>query len=258
MRAWSIAALLLVRCAGPATEEAPPPEADRLVFKMKTKEQTDGCIAGSEGCAYVRLDYPALVDAPEGYAVTAVTNVIMDWLTRPVDEEELFATAEDLMTAFLERYQAFRERAPEDHEPFYLERKAFVIHNTPEILSLSFSERQYTGEGEGSATLTFENLDPRTGERITLSDVLVEGYEDDLLPLAETRFRELRAIEEGMTLTEAGFTLFDDGAFALTDNVSIGEKGLTFYYNAGEVAPEALGPTEIILRYDELDGLLKE
>ena len=226
---------------------------------MLTKEQTfDDCLAGADGCTYVRLDYPVLVDAPEGYAVTAVTEAVFSSLTDNYGDEESYPNVEALMQAFIDEYRLLKKDQPSYEHAWFLERKVFVLHNTPEILSASLSERMFTGGAHGMATVTFSNLDPRTGESVRLSDMLVDSYEAKLLPLAEARFREVRGIEDAMSLTDAGFTSFENGVFALTDNFAIGEDGLTFYYNAYEVAPYALGSTEMFLSYNELNGLLKE
>ena len=259
MRIWFSLALVLVSCEASDKGKAPPQVMDRLEFKMLTKEQTfDNCLAGADGCTYVRLDYPVLVDAPEGYAVTAVTEAVFSSLTANYGDEESYPSVEALMQAFIDEYRRLKEDQPSYEHAWFLERKAFVLHNTSEILSMSLSEHSFTGCAHGMATVTFSNLDPRTGESIPLSDVLVDDYEAKLLPLAQALFREVRSIEDGMSLTDAGFAFFENGVFALTDNFAIGEDALTFYYNAYEVAPYALGATEIVLSYDELNGLLRK
>ncbi len=256
-RLW-IAALIAGSCSSPDTTEEPAPSAEQLVFKMLTKEQTlDDCVAGADGCTYVRLDYPVLIDAPDGYAVDAVTDAVFSSVTASHTDEGDYSSVDALMTGFLDQYRDLKTAMPDYAHPWFLERKVFVLHNTPEVLSLSFFERMFTGGAHGSATLTFQNLDPRTGEQIQLADLFTVGYEAELLPLAEARFREARSIEEGMSLADAGFT-FDNGEFALTDNFAIGADGLTFYYNPYDVAAYALGSTEILLSYDELAALLKE
>ena len=259
MRALLALPLLVLSACDASDPEPPPPATDRLVFKMLTKESTfEDCLAGAEGCTYVRLDYPVLVDAPDGWAVTAVTETVFDAINAAYTDAEPYANVEALMQAFIDDYREMKQAQPSYEHPWFLERKVFVLHNSPEILSLSVSERAFTGGAHGMATMTFKNVRPRTGEPIGLSDVLVDDYETELLPIAEARFRDVRDIEDGMSLPDAGFTFFEDGAFALTDNFAIGEDGLTFYYNAYDVAPYALGPTEIVLGYDELEGLLRE
>lgn len=259
---WSriiVSALAVVSgCTPPEPQEEPPSEPDRLVFKMITKERTyDDCIAGAEGCTYVRLDFPVLAAAPSGFAVEAVTEAVFSWV-RAGGDEGSYPTVEALMDDFIDSYRTRKENNPDYDETWFLERKVIVLHNTPDIVSWSLVRRRNAGGEQGTEVINFLNLDPRTGERITLSDVLVEGYEDRLLPLAEARFRSAREIEEGASLAEAGFSGFENDTFSLTDNFSIGEDGLTFYYNRDEVAPYDMGATEITLSYRELGDVLKE
>lgn len=235
---------------------APHEAPECLVFDMKAKERTfDGCIAGADGCAYVRFDYPVVVEAPEGAAVEAVTQTIVDFLSQPLrsDEEPMTLTA--LMDSFIEQYRQFHAKEPRSGDVWYLERKAFVLESEPNLLSLSFSERSYLGGEDRSSTLRFRNLDPSSGSELSLPDLLRPGAEEKLRTLAEARFRKVRKIEDGASLDAAGFT-FDKGAFRLTDNFSLGDKGLTFYYNTSEIAPAALGPTEILLTYPEIADLI--
>lgn len=254
--------LVFAGCDGPATEEPlSEPTTDRLEFKMLSKEATvDECIAGADGCTYVRLDYPVLTDAPDGYAVSAVTNAVFSSVNAGYNDGGPHADVEALLLAFVDEYLRFRQRQPGYQQAWFLERKVFVLNNTPDLLATSLSERMYTGGAHPSATVTFTNMNPRTGERVMLSHVLVDGYEEALVPMAEARLRESREIEDGMSLADAGFTFFVNGAFALTENYSLGESGITFYYNPFDIAPYALGPTEIVLTYDELDkaGLLTD
>jgi Protein of unknown function (DUF3298) len=260
---------LVVLCCQPGPPPSRPPEAsERLLFSMKTKEKTfDGCVAGAEGCAYVRFDYPVVVEAPRGVEIGSITESIREFLDRPLREQEQEQgqgqgqehgereTATAITDRFIEDYRAFRAKEPRSGQVWYVERKAFVLESTPHLLSLSFSERSYLGGNERIATLRFRNLDPGTGTDLSLSDVLRPGAEEKLRILAESRFREARGIEEGKRLDEAGFT-FERGEFRLTDNFSLGAKGLTFYYNAAEVGAASLGPTEILLTYPEITDLI--
>ncbi len=226
---------------------------------MKTIEQTlDGCTAGAEGCTYLRLDFPMITDAADGVAVDAITDAVHRFITDPLETDCSVDTAKMLIDEFFASYAELRRQAASYELPWFLERKAFVVNNAPDILCLSFSSRSFMGGAHGYATITFANFDPPTGERVELADLFVSDYEAKLLPLAEARFREVRAIEEGMTLADAGFSFSENGTFTLPDNFAVEKDGLTFYYNVYEVAPYALGATELTLSYEELDGLLKE
>ena len=254
-------ALLLVAvvaCA-PDNREAdstsPPPPV--LTFEMQSREMTyEDCVAGSEGCTYIRFDYPTVVEAPVGARVEAVTSAIDAFLEAPLHQDEPATSVNALMGRFLSDYAAFKASEPTSAQSWFLERKAFVLRSTPNLLSLSFSERSYLGGAHGMATVHYLNLDPVTGARKTLADLLAEGSLPDAIALAEARFREVRGIAEGTTLKDAGFT-FENDTFVLSDNFALRDDGLAFYYNPNDVAPYALGATEIVLSPDEVRTLLK-
>jgi hypothetical protein len=226
-------------------------------FHMQSREMTYAdCVAGSEGCAYIRLDYPTVVEAPGGAAIEAITEAIDSFLEAPLYQDEPRTGVNALMARFLSDFAAFKAAEPKSEQVWFLERKAFVLRNAPNLLSLSFSERSYLGGAHGIATIHYLNLDPATGARKALTDVLREGALPELTLLAESRFREIRGIPEGTTLEAAGFT-FENGVFVLSDNFALRDDGLAFYYNPYDVAPYAMGATEILLGPDEVRVFLK-
>lgn len=239
----------------PGKESAAPPPV--LAFEMQSREMTyEDCVAGSEGCTYIRFDYPTVVEAPVGTAVEAITGAIDSFLEAPLRPEEEPSSVNALMTRFLSDYAAFKTSQPSSGESWFLERKAFVLRSAPNLLSLSFLERSYLGGAHGLATVRYQNLDPVTGAEKLLTDLLKDGALAELTRLAEARFRQVRGVAEGTTLKDAGFT-FENDAFALAQNFSLRDDGLAFYYNPYDVAPYAMGPTEIVLTRDEIRDLLK-
>ncbi len=254
--------LLLGGCRVDLSEENPSPPSPpptSYVFQMKTIEQTlDGCTAGAEGCTYLRLDFLMITDAADGVAVDAITEAVHGFITEPPQPDGAGDTAKELIDEFFASYAEMRRQVASYELPWFLERKAFAVNNAPDILCVSFASRSFMGGAHGNVTIAFENFNPRTGERVELADLFVSSYEAKLLLLAEARFREVRAIEEGMTLADAGFSFSENGTFTLPDNFAVEKDGLSFYYNAYEVAPYALGATELTLSYEELDGLWKE
>jgi hypothetical protein len=233
-----------------------PPGPTVMTFTMQTREMTfDDCVAGSEGCTYIRFDYPVVVEAPPGAAIEAFTSVIDSFLQAPLHQDEPASSVNALMARFLADYAAYKASQPQPEIAWFLERKAFVLRSTPNLLSLSLSERSFLGGAHGLATVHYVNLDPASGGKIALTDVLEDAALPEVTRLAEARLREVRAVPEGMTLKEAGFT-FENDLFALPDNFVLREDGLAFYYNPYEVAPYAMGPTEILLSSAEIEDLL--
>ena len=215
----------------------------------------EDCIAGSDGCTYIRFDYPVLVDAPVGASVESVTSAIDDFLEAPFHQDEPRSSVNALMARFLSDYSAFKTAEPKSPQTWFLERKAFVLRTTPTLVTLSLSERSFLGGAHGLATVQYINLDPETGTRIALSDLLKEGALPEATRLGEARFRQVRAVAEGAALKDSGFTFAND-LFTLPENFALRDEGLAFYYNPYDVAPYAMGPTEIVLSWEEIKDLL--
>lgn len=113
----------------------------------------------------------------------------------------------------------------------------------------------YEGGAHGSHTITYLNFNAQTGEQILLEDVFTEGYEtllSDRLLKALLKHTKLNSLEE---LQNEGFltatNMYPSKNFLLTS------EGIKFYYNAYEIAPYAMGPTELTLSYEEIKDLLK-
>jgi hypothetical protein len=257
MRRYPVLLLLAAACAPGGSDDASAPVAPAvLTFAMQSREMTyEDCIAGSEGCTYIRLDYPVVVEAPPGTSIEAVTAAIDSFLEAPLRPDEPVSSLNALMAKFLSDYAAFKASEPRSEISWFLERKAFVLQSTPSYLGLSFSERAFLGGAHGLSTLRFVNLDPTSGARLALSDVLKEGTLPEVTRLAEARFRETRAVPDGTSLADAGFT-FENDVFALPENFTLRDDGLAFYYNPYEVGPYVLGPTEIELSWDEVGSFV--
>jgi len=253
----SLAILALAAACGPSPPEADPTPPPVLTFEMQTREMTyEDCVAGSEGCTYIRFDYPTVVEAPVGTSVGAVASAIDSFLEAPLHEGEGPTSVNALMARFLSDYAAFKASEPDSAQSWFLERKAFVLRSAQNLVSLSFSERSYLGGAHGLATVHFLNLDPATGARKVLTDLLKEGSLPDAVALAESRFRQVRGIADGTTLKDAGFT-FENDVFILPDDFALRDDGVAFYYNPYDVAPYSMGATEIVLTQDEIRDLLK-
>ena len=76
MRAiFTLLGAALVVGSGASVGRAAPTPVSPLEFERVTKEKTVGdCTIGDDECAYVRLEYPVVVAAPEGCAAGAVTD----------------------------------------------------------------------------------------------------------------------------------------------------------------------------------------
>ena len=100
------------------------------------------------------------------------------------------------------------------------------------------------------------NFDALSGKQLTLSDVFVPGYETRLTELLTEKLMniaDVKTIEE----LKAKDYLFSMDMFP-SENFILGSDEITFIYNAYEIAPYAMGRTEINVEYSEIKDLLKK
>jgi hypothetical protein len=213
----------------------PGGEAERdaalaVTWEMKVVEKTAGeCGPEAAGpCARFRVEYPELSAGPA--VVVAPLN----------------AAIQKLM-------QAFPHAATISE--WFIDNRLKVIYHDPKVLSLEMAELAYTGGAHPNSVNQYASFDLTDGQQLTLTELLVPGYEPSLSAVAEQRFRELRQIPPGESLTAAGYW-FENEVFALNDNFAVTDEGLLFYFNPYEVTAYALGPTELVISREDLNDLI--
>jgi hypothetical protein len=77
---------------------------------------------------------------------------------------------------------------------------------------------------------------------------------EGLKQVVEKEFKVARGLPESTILQDEGF--FMEGDFYLPSSFGFNEEGLYLFYNAYEAAAYALGPTELTIPYDQLNGLI--
>ena len=114
----------------------------------------------------------------------------------------------------------------------------------------------YEGGAHGINQRLVMNFDSKTGEQIELSDVFVPGFEQSLNNiLLKTLITETGSKDEN-DLRDKGY-LYSMDMFAPV-NFRLDKSSITFVYNPYEIAPYAMGMTELTLTYDELEKILKK
>lgn len=119
------------------------------------------------------------------------------------------------------------------------------------LISLDY----YEGGAHGIQQLLTLNIDNRTGATVTLTDLLVPGYEGRLTELLLTALLEKTGAKGIEALHERGY-LYSMDMFA-SENFIVGTDGLTFVYNPYELAPYSEGRIELTVCYDDMDQILK-
>ncbi len=247
------------RQPGPGVQQPAGAERAPLLYETKTLEQLESDCSDPETCARVSLEYPEITAAPSEAALEALNDSIAARLLAPVlGEGPAAPTPAALARGFLDEAASAARELPAGAflGVWSLERKIAVIHQDARAFSIEASQLWFTGGAHSNSFNILASFDPGTGRRLQLADLLVPGFEPRLREAAERRFREVREIPEGQTLTEAGFW-FEDDVFTLNGNFAVADSGLAFHFDPYEVAPYAWGPTDFVVSREQLGDLVR-
>lgn len=235
--------LWLAACA----RDVSPPSLVSIRYEMRTLEETlRDCPENLAPCASIVLRFPELIAGPSATARESIDAQIQEMILAPIDEESRDETPQALMERFIRGYQDFADEFPESSSQWYMTREIEPIYDTDRVFSVQMTEESYTGGAHPNSNVWLASFDVHTGQRLALDDVLMDGHEAELQAIGERAFRDARGLGAEDDLTEAGFW-FDEGVFRLNENFAVTAEGLRFVFNRYEVAPYALGATEIVL-----------
>lgn len=113
----------------------------------------------------------------------------------------------------------------------------------------------YEGGAHGVNQHIVMNFDNETGRLLTLADVFVAGYEQTLSDLLLEKLLEKTNTKNVDELREKGF-LYSMDMFP-TENFVLDKDGITFIYNAYEIAPYDQGIIELNVDYGECKKILQ-
>lgn len=233
----------------------PAGQAEKMFEVQTISQQAGECGEIGAPCAIVNIRIPTITSGTNESARDAINAGIGKAMSSGGGGEKGPQTPEVLAYDFLSEYERTRAQDPEYRVKWTLDKNFSVVRNDGRVLSMAFTERRNAGDGIAE-TLTFVNFRLETGATLQLSDLFVEGYDLKLLPLAETKFRTLKRMKPGKSLSEAGFT-FDGDRFQLTDNFSITSTGLRFHWNKNDISSGPNGVTDLVFDWKSISELLK-
>lgn len=113
---------------------------------------------------------------------------------------------------------------------------------------------EYTGGAHGMYATSFLNIDLRTLTPVTLDDLFIGEYSDELTRLLWEQLMKDNDVTTQEELRDLGFA--STGELTPTENFYIDNQGITFYYNVYDIAPYVMGPITISLKRDDVAHLI--
>jgi len=241
--------LVFSGCGGNDHEKA------KINYGMSSYEKKSA-VCDSTGCAKIVLVYPEIKRAFNEAAKDSLMNYIKSALLDNYFQQKRTKSLDEMTELFLKDYENTRTEFVDYSLPWEINSTVSVIYNASSIVSFQSEFYHFTGGAHGMSGIYFANFNSQDGKRLTLSDLLVSGFEKELNRIADKLFRKDKDLSPDANLDEAGFW-FEGNKFSLNGNFGIKNHGLVFYFNSYEIAPYAMGPTEIIVPYKEIKSLVK-
>ena len=231
-----------------------------LTYEMRLLEQTDGPCGegGDDSCGSVTLAYPEFVEAGAPGTAGRLNAAIAEMLLKPMFSEHPAESPAVLMEGFLAEWTHAHLEFPDaaSTQAWNLNRHIRVVFEGPGTLTVAFEQIAYTGGAHGMHVKSYASFDPLDGKRLRLADILDDGYEARLATLAEQSFREARGLSPDADLTEAGFWL-EERSLVPEENFGVVEDGIVFRFDAYDIAPYSMGPTEFTVTRKNLGHLVR-
>lgn len=132
---------------------------------------------------------------------------------------------------------------------------SMVSMNRDGILVYRIDNYGYTGGAHGLGISRFLVFDLFEMTQLSLHDIFIPGFEDELRKLLERKFRMNYFLGDEQSLTEAG--LFENNIYP-SENYYLTANGIGFFYNPYELAPYSMGAIYIFLSFEDLEHILKK
>ena len=258
----AIIALLAIAsqsCKTDAPPAAPKPlTLETLKIERKNGVDCDQPDSVMVNCAWVNFKYPKLTDGSDSLkqAVDTWASEFMTGWVGMAEEPDNLPPLEDAINGFFNMQAESAKEMPDIRNVFAAETTDTVLLNDGKHLTLQLDGYSDTGGAHPSWSSAVATWDVATAKKVTLDQLVTDL--NALQILAEKKFREVRP--ELFSPDEEGnipFAFDETFPFKLADNTGLVKDGIYFCYVPYEVGPYAIGATEFVLTYAELQGIKK-
>ena len=243
--------ILLFSVAGCAIKETVTEPI--ISFSTETFKQTSLNCNDTTGCASYEVVYPRFSHLDS--ATATILQQKIEAIVSLGNPEASGQTMQQVADSFTKGFESFQVEMPESAS-WYYHANVDVEILLDTLITLMVTEDYFTGGAHGGNGTYFINFLPRTKNELTLEQFLKPGFKRALTIAGEKQFRKVHEISDASGLSENGFE-FPDDEFQLNSNYGFTLEGIMFVYNAYEIAPYVLGPTRILIPYQEIKEWLR-
>ncbi len=207
-------------------------------------------------CPEVRVDYLKIKgDSDFSQSINTKNQADLISLFDLNQEDSIAAkTVEAAVNNFVEEYFQFKNQFPDAVAAYETEVSQEIKDRNAHTVVLKTSFYIYTGGAHGYGGIHFLNFDAQTGAYLRPEEVITNlaAFTD----FAEKKFRQQYQIPEDADINSKGF-FFEDGQFALPQNIAFMENQVILLYNPYEAASYAAGELRFVFPKSQVGQWLK-
>lgn len=248
---FPIVLILLSSCNSNTPQPSATPGPLSLEFKTQESKR---CLRDSL-CVWVNVQYPVLHggSTPEVTRMINDTTLALVYLITGANRQLPAPAAFDTVAAELELLlQEQLDLMPDMELSYMVEVRSDARLQNKRYISYEIATEGYTGGAHGFFVTALMTFDLQNGHIVNLPEIIRDTTA--LRPLLEKGFLEAKQ-EEDSSLTLADLLLEPEKPLPMPQNYCVTPEGVLFQYNPYEVAPYAVGPTGILLTWEQLGAL---
>ena len=240
IEAIALIALIIVSCD----------QEKNIEFASESFTEKELPICKNSKCPEITINYVEIIgDRDVSEKINKkIQNFICSSLQMGENSGTAAKTIQEAATSFVEAYNADKAEFSDMAGEYFAEISVNEIYTSKKLLCFELGQYLYTGGAHGYGTTSFLNIDPKTGEELTLKD-LFKNYKD-FTTFAEKKFRAQQKIPTDQTINDSGFW-FEDDKFHLPESVGFTQDSLIFVFNQYDIASYADGAIEVKIAMKE-------
>jgi hypothetical protein len=241
---WSVVVLVM----GCARNEPKPaaPAAPIISWEKKTAEATY-CGSDTSACAEYIAHYQYFTGAGTLPALlNSVTDSFITSLLGLEDNSRLFSP-DSATHQLIQDYKKFKQENPDALIGWSVQAETEVPYKTDQFITIDLMGDYYLGGAHPNTSRIIRTYVLATGKELAVQDLIKDRAQ--LVKLLEKKYKAEKDMPDTTDLKEL---TFDGSPLPLPANIALMADGLLFFYNDYEVAPHAVGPTEIKLTWAEM------
>ena len=199
----------------------------------------------------IKLEFPEINEVDSSLFKTILLQETEKVMNKSAISDSLLENQDQVIAELERSYKAFKTDFPEINSEWYLNRTVEVVYQSKKYISIMYHEQSYFGGAHSNEIKTFKTFELKTGNQISLSQLL--SNEEYLITegLAESKFRKQKGFKPEDDLKANGW-YFPNGRFTLNNNFYLTDTSLVIRCNTYDISSYAAGATTLEINLDKI------